>query len=333
MQGSLVLTAIRNEGPYLLEWIAWHKMLGFEKVLVLFNDCTDHSPQLLRLLERSGEVSCKQHTPRPGYFAKPECYRVARENRLVKQAKWMLTVDVDEFLVIHVGDGTIGALLNDGDVPFASMAINWRLFGDSDQNMWQDSLVHRRFARSSEAGFYRDAVIKCLVRDPNLYNPLNSHCVSGWSGAGTWGQDGNYCALTDGSHFEEYHPNKSPQNAVPKDRILHHIAEINHYAVRSAEEFGYKRGRPAPADGADRYTNTFHKILNRNEQENLSAISYGDRFDREYDRLCQIPGVMRLHHLCCADFVVSMCEKRGDDPKADARFQYHKKMAKSLPRH
>lgn len=122
---------------------------------------------MLRLLERSGEGSCKQHEPRPGHFPKPECYRVARQNRLVKQAKWMLTVDVDNFLVIHVGDRTIGALLNDGNVPFASIAINWRLFGSSDLPTWQDSLVHRRFTQSSEVGIFRNSVIKSLVPDPN----------------------------------------------------------------------------------------------------------------------------------------------------------------------
>lgn len=115
--------------------------------------------------------------------------------------------------------------------------------------------------------------------------------------------------------------------------MQHHIAEINHYAARTLEEYSYKKGSPAPADGADRYADNFRKTLDRNEQENLSAVSNGNRFDVEYDRLCQIPGAMRLHHLCCADFVVSMCEKCGDDPATDPRFKFHKDMAKSLPRH
>jgi len=333
MQGSLVLTAMRNEGPFILEWLAWQKMLGFENILVMFNDCTDHSPQLLRLLERVGELSCKRHEPRDGHSPQPEAYRIARRNPLVKQAKWLFTCDVDEFLVIHVGDGTIDALLNDGDVPFAAMAINWRLFGGSDQQTWQDTLVHRRFTLSSEVGYFRNAVIKSIVRAPKLYNRLNSHCVSSWSGAGTWGKNGNYYALSDGSRYEAFHPNKSPQNACPSDRMLHHVAEVNHYAVRTREEFNYKKGRLAASNLADRYTDTFHKTLDRNDQENLSAISYGDRFDREYNRLCQIPGVMRLHHLCCADYVASMCEKRGDDPALDHRYRHHMDTAKSLPRH
>ena len=114
MQGSLVLTAMRNEGPFILEWVAWQKMLGFENVLIMHNDCTDHSPQLLRLLDRVGEISTKRHEPREGYSPQAEAYRIARRNRLVKQAEWMFTCDVDEFLMIHKGDGSIGALLNNG---------------------------------------------------------------------------------------------------------------------------------------------------------------------------------------------------------------------------
>ncbi|WP_457648706.1 glycosyltransferase family 2 protein [Profundibacter sp.] len=333
MQGSLALTAMRNEGPFILEWVAWQKMLGFENILILHNDCTDHSPQLLRLLDRTGEVSAKRHEPREGHSPQTEAYRTARRNRLVKQAEWMFTSDVDEFLVIHKGDGSIGALLNNDDVPFAAMAINWRLFGSAGHRRWQDDLVHRRYFLSSKPGFKRNSVIKSFVRHPRLYNRLNSHCASGWRGKGAWGQDGNYWALSDGSRFDEFHPNKHPQNAVPDDRKLHHIAEVHHYAVRSHEEFSFKKGRPAASDFADRYTDTFRKTLDRNEVENLAVSAYRKRFDTEYDRLCQIPGVMRLHHLCCADYVAEICTKRGDDPAADERYLFHKEMAQKLPRH
>lgn len=333
MQGSLVLTAMRNEGPFILEWVAWQKMLGFENILVMFNDCTDHSPQLLRLLEREGVLANKRHEPRLGHSPQAEAYHIARQHPLIKKADWLFTCDVDEFLVVHVGDGSIGALLDNGDVPYAAMSINWRLFGSSDQQKWQDCLVHRRFTRSSKTDVIRNKALKSFVRDPRLFNRLNSHCASGWSGKGNWGEGGNYYVLSDGSRFDEVHPNKSPQNACPEDRILHHVAEVNHYAVRTYEEFDYKKGRPAASNFADRYTDTFHKTLDRNEQENLSAVSYQERFDREYMRLCEIPGILRLHHLCCADYVASMCEKRGEDPANDTRYTYHKQKAKSLPQH
>ncbi len=43
-------TSIKDEGPFLLEWIAHHKVAGFNRILIGYNDCTDGSEKLLRLL-------------------------------------------------------------------------------------------------------------------------------------------------------------------------------------------------------------------------------------------------------------------------------------------
>ena len=45
----VVFAGMRNEGAFIVEWVSWYRMLGFE-VLVGINDCTDHSPELLRRL-------------------------------------------------------------------------------------------------------------------------------------------------------------------------------------------------------------------------------------------------------------------------------------------
>lgn len=333
MKGSLVLTAMRNEGPFILEWVAWQKMLGFEKILVMHNDCTDHSPQLLRLLERAGELVSKRHQPGSNEYPKISASRVASQHPLVKSAKWMFTCDVDEFLVVHKGDGTIGALLQNGDVPFAAMAIHWRIFGSSGITMWQDGLVHRQFTRSARTDARQNNCFKSIVRSPKNYSRLNTHCTSGWQGEGTWDQSGNYWVLSDGTRLDEFHPDKRPLNGTPHDQMTHVVAEVNHYAVRTSEQFFYKKGQPASATGLDRYTDEFFRRFNRNEVENHSAAPYHDAFDKQYDRLCSIPGIMRLHHLCCADYITSMNEKRGDDPKDDPRVLHHTEMAKNLPRH
>jgi len=333
MQGSLVLTAIRNEGPFILEWLAWQKILGFEKILIMHNDCTDHSPQLLRLLERAGELVSKRHEPRPNRSPQPEAHLVARRNPLVKKARWMFTCDIDEFLVIHKGDGTISALLDNGDVPFAAMAIHWRIFGSSGHTTWQDGLVHRQFTYSSKPEARQNSCFKSIVRNPKDYDRFGSHCARQWHGKGTWGEDGNFWVLSDGSRLDEFHPNKNPLNSTTHDRMTHKIAEVNHYCVRTYEQYAFKMDQPAAATGLKRYTRDFFGRFDRNEVENLSACTYRKAFDREYDRLCQIQGAMRLHHLCCADYVAALCEKRGEDPAKDTRYVFHKDMAKKLPRH
>lgn len=52
-----LVSPARNEGPYLLEWIAWHRMIGFDDIIVLTHDCTDGSDVLLDLSALSREVA------------------------------------------------------------------------------------------------------------------------------------------------------------------------------------------------------------------------------------------------------------------------------------
>ncbi|WP_424944957.1 glycosyltransferase family 2 protein [Aliiroseovarius crassostreae] len=333
MKGTLAFTTIRNEGPFLLEWIAWQKMLGFDRVLVMFNDCTDHSPQLLRLLERAGEIATKRHTPGENLHPQPSAYLACRKHPFVKEADWMFTCDVDEFLVVHKGDGTISALLNNGDVPWQGMAIHWRIFGTNSYNLWEDGLVHRRFVKSSPVMARQNNCVKSFVRNPLSFGKLRSHSPRYWQGDGAWGKDGRYWVLSDGSRWDAYDPDSAPLNATENDGIVHGDASVNHYILQSREQFDFKRGRRSAAAGLDRYSHDFFHRFNHNSTPNTDALSYKARFDAEYARICDIPGAMRLHHMCCADLVADMCAKRGEDPAADPRWQQHRARAQALPRH
>ena len=48
-----MLAAMRDEGPFVVEWMAWYRMLGF-RALVAVNGCTDRSPELLGRLRGGG---------------------------------------------------------------------------------------------------------------------------------------------------------------------------------------------------------------------------------------------------------------------------------------
>ena len=45
-----LVTTVRNEGPYLWEWVAYHRMIGFHDIIVFQNDSNDGTDQILRLL-------------------------------------------------------------------------------------------------------------------------------------------------------------------------------------------------------------------------------------------------------------------------------------------
>ena len=41
------VTTQKNEGAFLLEWIAYHKSIGFTDIVILSNDCEDGSDEML----------------------------------------------------------------------------------------------------------------------------------------------------------------------------------------------------------------------------------------------------------------------------------------------
>ncbi len=60
MGGYTVITTMKNEGAFLLEWVAHHKALGFDHLVICTNDCDDPTTRMaLRLQEMGlGAASC-----------------------------------------------------------------------------------------------------------------------------------------------------------------------------------------------------------------------------------------------------------------------------------
>ena len=106
---------------------------------------------------------------------------------------------------------------------------------------------------------------------------------------------------------------------------------MNHYILRSAESFGLKRGTPAPSTGKDRYTDAFFRRADRNDRRDLSALAQREAFARAHAEAMAVPGVLRLHHLCCADYVERLCARAGVEPREDPRWRHHRERAEDAP--
>ena len=55
-QSYSILSTMKNEGPFILEWVAHHKALGFDNIVVCTNDCEDPTVEILKYLEKMGLV-------------------------------------------------------------------------------------------------------------------------------------------------------------------------------------------------------------------------------------------------------------------------------------
>src|ERR1700743_471182 len=97
----------KNEGRFLLEWIASHRAIGVGDFLVYTNDCEDESPALL---ERMAEMGIAVHVPNPllpGEQAQNKALNHAKDHPLGTAADYVLQIDPDEFLCIKAGVGRI----------------------------------------------------------------------------------------------------------------------------------------------------------------------------------------------------------------------------------
>lgn len=314
-----VFAAMRNEGAFIVEWVAWYRMLGF-RVLIGYNDCTDHSPELLGALAHAGWVERFEHVP-GALNPKASAYRAARRQPAVAEADWLLICDVDEFLVPHVGDGSIGGYLDRIGRDHQGVAFHWRCFGTGGQARYEDRLVHRTFTRCSPAADPININFKTLVRDPLRFRRLDDHAPHGFDG--DWGKGNAHFVDGEGRVIERFLTQPGPVRFTGVAEISHRMAQMNHYILRWRESYDAKRGTPSASAGKDRYTDRFFRARDRNDESDLSALTLADRFDAVHAQAMALPDIRWLHHLCCADYVARLCAAAGRPFEDDPRWRFH----------
>jgi hypothetical protein len=158
------VTTQKNEGAFLLEWIAYHKIIGFTDIVILSNDCEDGSDEMLDHLSKSGEiVHLRNDGPYDDRGIQFAALKLADRQKAVKEADWIMHLDIDEFLNIHVGDGQIGDLI--AALPEAdAIALTWRMFGNNSIIEFKDRLITDQFARAAPKNH---ALAMARVHDQN----------------------------------------------------------------------------------------------------------------------------------------------------------------------
>lgn len=319
-----VVASMRNEGPFIVEWVTWYRMLGFNSVLVVTNDCTDRSCELLDALEAAGWVYHLRCDLEPGQRVTHRKLAAATAHKVVRRADWLLVCDVDEFLVIHKGNGQIGELIgkNTKDVPYLAMALNWRVFGSCGVKEFADQPVHQQFSLAVPRFAALSNGIKMLHRQPRWFRSLGEHGPRGWDlqrYGKTPEDEGMYLVNAEGVRVDGWTPDEPYTRRLPRKLTTHHVAQMNHYMLRSAETFSLKAGTKAPVSRANRYTDAYRARADKGREPDSSAFRYADQFADMQMQAMALPGVARLHYLCCADHLRLIAEKHGrrveDDPR------------------
>ena len=96
-----IFTKQKNEGLYLLDWIAWHQALGIGSIYIISNDCSDHSDTLLdELSEGAPNIHHINVTDEPLSGRSVGQRTTSKLNELVlnNRDNFAITMDVDEYI-------------------------------------------------------------------------------------------------------------------------------------------------------------------------------------------------------------------------------------------
>ncbi|AZV77643.1 glycosyltransferase family 2 protein [Parasedimentitalea marina] len=244
----LAIVTLRNEAAFLLEWLAHHRAVGFTDFLVFSNDCQDGTDIMLDHLQEMGQLT---HVRNNGPYDKRgiqfTAMKTADKHPLVQQADWILTLDIDEFVNIHTGDGTLHSLLE--ALPMAdAVTLTWRLFGNGDQVRYRDQLVTAQFTRCAPEIIHwpwRAALFKTLYRNTGAYRKTGVHRP----------RNPDADRLSDFRWFDCEGRELGPEFKTKKlfstfGRANFKLAQLNHYPLGSMESYVVKadRGRVNHSD-------------------------------------------------------------------------------------
>ncbi|WP_123794163.1 glycosyltransferase family 2 protein [Pacificibacter maritimus] len=326
-----VATKVKNEGAYLLEWVAWQKMLGFDDILVVHNDCDPIFKEMLYVLENAGWITAAEHFPDENTMPGPSAQRCIQQHPLVKNADWFFLCDVDEYLVIHADDPTVQAFLQDRHLNCAGIIVQWKTFGTGSNYVWEDALLHRTFVRAAKTKNFANAFYKTFLYQPRRFKHIGAHEPRDFLPEEPWGERPNVFERADGQKIN-FNPNGSPRKYTKPQYISHEGAQVNHYITKWFESFSAKAGARGlyRKSNKPRYSAEFFERYNRNETRETSARKLTDRFQPIYDALMTVPDLKALHHLNCAQYVKMLNENTGSDPRDDSRYIEHMATAKKL---
>lgn len=300
MAKRLIITCMKNEGPFILEWLAHHLAIGFDHVLVFTNDCDDGTVELLDALSSLGFVT-RMDNPyldmRGNMNPQKGALKYSERLDIVKNAEWVLVSDVDEYVNIHTEKGDLDSLF--AAVPDAELiAMQWRLFGNNFRHSYDDILLTEKHT-SCAPEFCPSPIQAWGIK--SMFSTRGDYV------AGSYDKIGVHRPLKRKTPNMPMWVNGSG-HPLPDDYADqgwrfgtrdygYDLVTLNHYAVRSTESFLVKRDR-----GRVNHINrdqglSYWLRMNFNMEMDVSIQSRVPEIKKIIDMLLGMSNIKDLHEI------------------------------------
>lgn len=265
-----IAAIVKDEFAGLLEWIAYHQVIGVNGFIIADNGSHDGSRELLASLARLGVVTV---IDQPDVVnQKPQLPAYERILRSCDRNIDLLAfIDADEFLLpltpeLNVVD-FFASHFNDDSV--SAIALNWSNFGSNGELFAEDGLVTERFTRRAPIKFNVHHNFKSVVKPERVNHFHNPH----------------FANLRFGRYIDALgndlvaHPKHG--NGVSAEVVWNGV-RVNHYAVKSLEEFLLGKHLRGSAATANRVKHkAYFKAHDRNDETCLLAAALAPKVKAE----------------------------------------------------
>lgn len=305
---------MKDEAPFLLEWYAHHLAIGFTKILVYTNDCSDGTDDMLIRLEELGLGYHRRNDIPEGIKPQPSAMKHAQAEPVVRDADWVLMFDADEFLCINYGDGTLDPLLDAaGDAN--GIIITWRIFGSGGVVDWSRDPVSEQYLYAAPPTWNKGWGVKTFFKFDHEYWKLgihrpsikNRHLETEFPDTVKW-LNGSGLPMEDYFKFRGW---RSIRRTVG-----YQWAQLNHYAVKSVDSYAIRKFRGNVNNKKDKYNSDYWALQDRNEVRDDKILRYVERRRAIMDELLTDPVLSKLHYTA-----LDRVEARLDEYRKTAAYE------------
>lgn len=254
-----VVAIMKNEGPYLTEWVKYYESIGVKHFYIYDNESTDN------LAEVAKSLTNVTYHKISGVARQLDAYNDAL-NRYGRKCKYMAFLDGDEFVFCPNSDNQLLPILDNyfSKKHVGGLGVNWQIFGSSNFETKQEGLVTDNYIYRSVESFEKNRHIKTICMPGRVagfaYEPHSMIYLPGFHAIN-----------------ENFKKIDGPLTEVPSTKKI----RINHYFSKSKEEFMQKRAR-GQADSND-----------IRDMEQFQIHDQNDVFDDSLKRYNHMKGLSR----------------------------------------
>lgn len=251
---NLAITSIqRNRNPWIIEWLAFHLLVGFNQFYLYAHKCTDGMTETLVRLAQHYPIVI--HPLEMDELPQLIAYQHAIE-RYSPDVDWMAFIDGDEFLFSPQHRQMGDALAQYASLPLSALAVYWICYGSNGHIEEPDGLIMENYPRHSYNGFAVNRHVKSIVKGRQPVRVYSSHLFD----------------TLNGTFDEQLRP--VTQGWMQHLEPAHQIFRINHYAIQSYQYFLDTKRAIGAADGNPRLIRPQEWYFEHDRNECDDGISY-----------------------------------------------------------